>query len=152
MQEFHVLLSYLRFSFAHFFSLFSPDSIPPNLQLWEFLLHHLELEKSTDAVKWMRREKGLFRIQNPSKLSTLWGKYRDCPAMTYEKMSRAMRYYYRREILDQTDTRMIYQFTQKVMAQVMEESEVTNRQKDAKVKSGRVTFSRRKTRKQSRNC
>ena len=95
----------------------------------------LELGKHSDALVWMDAKNGLFHIAKPEEIAKEWGKYRDVEAMTYDKMSRALRYYYRRQILDKTGGRMMYKFTAAVMKQVIEfREEEAARQNAAKRK------------------
>lgn len=96
------------------------DNLPPSMQLWEFVLHLLELSKYPTAIFWTDREKGVFHISQPELVAGAWGSYREVPAMNYDKMSRALRYYYERKILDKIGGRMMYKFTSNVMRQVKE--------------------------------
>eukprot|EP00117_Sycon_ciliatum_P037212 scpid41532/ scgid27877/ ETS-related transcription factor Elf-4; E74-like factor 4; Myeloid Elf-1-like factor len=91
---------------------------PASLQLWEFLLHHLERGTAQDAIAWIDDRSGKFRIVNSEKIAKMWGDYRSVPAMDYEKMTRALRYYYRRRILEKLQRRLIYQFSTEIMQQV----------------------------------
>lgn len=99
---------------------FSSDGIPSCLQLWEFLLHHLELGKLTDVLCWTDSERGLLRILKPNDMAAVWGSYRQTEKRTYENMSRALRYYYNKNILEQTNIRLVYKFTPRVMRYVAE--------------------------------
>lgn len=66
-------------------------AVPASMQLWEFLLHHLELKLAIDAIAWIDDTSGRFRIVNSEKIAKMWGDYRAVPAMDYEKMTRALR-------------------------------------------------------------
>ncbi|GAU87600.1 hypothetical protein RvY_00425 [Ramazzottius varieornatus] len=50
-------------------------------------------------VKWENQEEGIFRILQSVEVARLWGMKKANPKMTYEKFSRAMRYYYATNIL-----------------------------------------------------
>jgi len=42
---------------------------------------------------------GEFRVVRPEALARLWGQRKNRPHMTYDKLSRALRYYYERNII-----------------------------------------------------
>ena len=98
---------------------FLPAPPPPCLQLWEFILHHLELHKLREDIRWIERRNGTFRMLRPIHLAKMWGEYHSSHNMTYQSMSRAMRHYYKRGILEQTPGRLVYKFTDHIMHQVM---------------------------------
>ncbi|XP_053140872.1 ETS homologous factor isoform X5 [Hemicordylus capensis] len=85
---------------------------PRGTHLWEFirdiLLHP---EKNPGLIKWEDRTEGVFRFLKSEAVAQLWGKKKNNSSMTYEKLSRAMRYYYKREILERVDgRRLVYKF------------------------------------------
>ncbi|KPP62048.1 ETS-like factor-like [Scleropages formosus] len=87
-----------------------PD--PRGTHLWEFirdiLLHP---ERNPGLIKWEDRAEGIFRFLKSEAVAQLWGKKKNNSSMTYEKLSRAMRYYYKREILERVDgRRLVYKF------------------------------------------
>ena len=45
-------------------------------------------------IKWKDKDNGVFIIKEPDEVAKLWGKSKDNEKMTYEKMSRAIRYGY----------------------------------------------------------
>lgn len=85
---------------------------PRGTHLWEFirdiLLHP---ERNPGLIKWEDRSEGVFRFLKSEAVAQLWGKKKNNSSMTYEKLSRAMRYYYKREILERVDgRRLVYKF------------------------------------------
>ncbi|KAM9377044.1 ETS homologous factor [Pholidichthys leucotaenia] len=85
---------------------------PRGTHLWEFirdiLLHP---ERNPGLIKWEDRTQGVFRFLKSEAVAQLWGKKKNNSSMTYEKLSRAMRYYYKREILERVDgRRLVYKF------------------------------------------
>ncbi|KAH9374307.1 hypothetical protein HPB48_005627 [Haemaphysalis longicornis] len=62
-------------------------------KLWEFI-RDLLLNPSTNPslIRWERREDGIFKFVQSDKVAKMWGDRKQNPRMTYEKLSRAMRY------------------------------------------------------------
>ncbi|XP_057613242.1 ETS-related transcription factor Elf-3-like [Chionomys nivalis] len=85
---------------------------PRGTLLWEFIrdiLIHLELNEG--LMKWENRHEGVFKFLRSEAVAQLWGQKKKNSNMTYEKLSRAMRYYYKREILERVDgRRLVYKF------------------------------------------
>ena len=68
-------------------------------QLWQFLLELLDDRVvGGDVITW-ETNFSEFRITNPDELARLWGKRKKKPNMNYDKLSRALRYYYEKNIL-----------------------------------------------------
>ncbi|KAM3934474.1 ETS-related transcription factor Elf-3 isoform 2-T2 [Leptodactylus fuscus] len=80
--------------------------------LWEFIrdiLLHPNLNEG--LLKWEDRSEGVFKFLRSEAVAQLWGQKKKNSSMTYEKLSRAMRYYYKREILERVDgRRLVYKF------------------------------------------
>ncbi|CAH1985527.1 unnamed protein product [Acanthoscelides obtectus] len=95
---------------------FFPDSPEPNTNgrlLWDFLQQLLNdpAQRYTSYIAWKNRETGVFKIVDPSGLAKLWGIQKNHLSMNYDKMSRALRYYYRVNILRKVQgERHCYQF------------------------------------------
>ncbi|XP_078076506.1 ETS homologous factor [Mustelus asterias] len=85
---------------------------PRGTHLWEFIRDILlDSEKNSGLLKWENRSEGVFRFLKSEAVAQLWGKKKNNSSMTYEKLSRAMRYYYKREILERVDgRRLVYKF------------------------------------------
>ncbi|XP_071955015.1 uncharacterized protein [Antedon mediterranea] len=80
--------------------------------LWEFIRDLLKNNSCCPKfIRWEDREEGVFRFVNSEAVARMWGRKKNNPGMTYEKLSRAMRYYYRRGILERVDgRRLVYKF------------------------------------------
>ncbi|KAL5007394.1 hypothetical protein ScPMuIL_016200 [Solemya velum] len=80
--------------------------------LWEFIRDLLKTQSYNPALlKWEDKESGVFRFVQSEAVAQMWGRKKNNPGMTYEKLSRAMRYYYKRGILDRVDgRRLVYKF------------------------------------------
>jgi len=63
------------------------------IQLWQFLLELLTDRSSRRLIMWVG-ENGEFKLNDPEQVAAQWGKRKNKPAMNYEKLSRALRYYY----------------------------------------------------------
>ncbi|CAM9812961.1 unnamed protein product [Lampetra planeri] len=86
--------------------------------LWEFLrdllLGQAEGGGGAGLLRWEDRQAGSFRFVRAGDVARLWGERKRNPGMTYEKLSRAMRYYYKRGILERVDgRRLVYRFGSK---------------------------------------
>lgn len=66
--------------------------------MWEFIRELLEsnedgaVEEREQLVRWENRAKGVFLIVNSREVAELWGKRKRNSTMTYEKLSRSLRY------------------------------------------------------------
>ncbi|XP_022521274.2 ETS domain-containing transcription factor ERF-like [Astyanax mexicanus] len=79
------------------------------VQLWHFLLELLGRGEG-GAISW-GGEWGEFVIRDPERLAKLWGERKGKPHMNYDKLSRALRYYYNKRILHKTKgKRFTYKF------------------------------------------
>merc|ERR1719427_11029 len=91
---------------------FKPDSAPGSrqVQLWHFILELLQSEQLKDIIRW-QGEYGEFCIKDPDEVAKLWGMRKCKPHMNYDKLSRALRYYYQKKILYKTKgKRFTYRF------------------------------------------
>ena len=63
------------------------------VQLWQFLLEMLTDKQFQEVIHWVG-DHGEFKLNNPEVVAQLWGQRKNKPTMNYEKLSRALRYYY----------------------------------------------------------
>nr|CAD7399237.1 unnamed protein product [Timema cristinae] len=91
----------------------SVDSQSDGRLLWDFLQQLLNdpTQRYTNYIAWKNRDTGVFKIVDPAGLAKLWGIQKNHLSMNYDKMSRALRYYYRVNILRKVQgERHCYQF------------------------------------------
>lgn len=85
------------------------------IHLWQFLKDLLlRPELYNSCIKWIDRHRGIFKIEDSSKVAKLWGLRKNRPAMNYDKLSRSIRQYYKKGIIKKTEhsKRLVYQFCQ----------------------------------------
>ncbi|XP_051519805.1 ETS domain-containing transcription factor ERF isoform X2 [Myxocyprinus asiaticus] len=91
---------------------YKPESSPGSrqIQLWHFILELLRKEEYHDVIAW-QGDYGEFVIKDPDEVARLWGARKCKPQMNYDKLSRALRYYYNKRILHKTKgKRFTYKF------------------------------------------
>nr|CAH0099801.1 unnamed protein product [Daphnia galeata] len=80
------------------------------VQLWQFLLELLTDVNFRDAISWLGTG-GEFKLNNPETVAQLWGERKNKPHMNYEKLSRALRYYYDGDMICKVSgKRFVYKF------------------------------------------
>uniref|UniRef100_A0A8C4QLE6 GA binding protein transcription factor subunit alpha n=1 Tax=Eptatretus burgeri TaxID=7764 RepID=A0A8C4QLE6_EPTBU len=80
------------------------------IQLWQFLLELLTDRDARDAIAWVG-ERGEFRLNQPELVAQRWGQRKNKPTMNYEKLSRALRYYYDGDMICKVQgKRFVYRF------------------------------------------
>merc|ERR1712079_238751 len=84
-------------------------------KLWEFIRDLLKNEKyNPKIITWEDIEKGEFRIVDTVLVAKLWATVKKNKKMNYEKLSRAMRYYYKQNIFGIVENkRLVYRFGSK---------------------------------------
>ncbi|XP_073178653.1 LOW QUALITY PROTEIN: ETS domain-containing transcription factor ERF-like [Lepidochelys kempii] len=91
---------------------YKPESSPGSrqIQLWHFILELLQKEEYQSVIAW-QGDYGEFVIKDPDEVARLWGIRKCKPHMNYDKLSRALRYYYNKRILHKTKgKRFTYKF------------------------------------------
>jgi hypothetical protein len=89
-----------------------PRKIGYSPQLWEFLLMILDDTSKRSVIGWKNKAEGIFKIYNSVSVAGLWGRHKNKKNMNYDKMSRAMRYYYSKGIFEKIPGRLVYKFSQ----------------------------------------
>ncbi|XP_030077029.1 transcription factor ETV6 isoform X2 [Microcaecilia unicolor] len=67
--------------------------------LWNYVYQLLSDRRYEPYIKWEEKKARTFRVVDPNGLARLWGNQKNRPHMTYEKMSRALRHYYKLNII-----------------------------------------------------
>nr|VZH96719.1 unnamed protein product [Spirometra erinaceieuropaei] len=84
------------------------------IQLWQFLLDELNNPLSEKYISWTGQGTE-FRLHDPNEVARRWGLRKNKPKMNYEKLSRGLRYYYDKKIIEKSaGKRYVYRFSPKV--------------------------------------
>ncbi|XP_066931683.1 ETS domain-containing protein Elk-4-like [Clytia hemisphaerica] len=101
------------------------------IPLWQFLLHLLNRDTNERYIQWSKEYELEFRIKDTVGVAELWGSVKNKTDMTYEKLGRAMRYYYGKSIIEKvTGRRYSYRFilsrrTKKYLSQFINVTQMT---------------------------
>ncbi|KAM9114407.1 retroviral integration site protein Fli-1 homolog isoform 1-T1 [Pangshura tecta] len=68
------------------------------IQLWQFLLELLSDSSNAGCITW-EGTNGEFKMTDPDEVARRWGERKSKPNMNYDKLSRALRYYYDKSIM-----------------------------------------------------
>ncbi|KAJ8350967.1 hypothetical protein SKAU_G00260970 [Synaphobranchus kaupii] len=80
------------------------------IQLWQFLLELLTDKDARDCISWVGDD-GEFKLNQPELVAHKWGQRKNKPTMNYEKLSRALRYYYDGDMICKVQgKRFVYKF------------------------------------------
>ncbi|XP_055697611.1 DNA-binding protein Ets97D isoform X1 [Phlebotomus papatasi] len=80
------------------------------IQLWQFLLEILTDIEHRRIIQWVGGN-GEFKLSDPERVAQLWGERKNKPTMNYEKLSRALRYYYDGDMISKVHgRRFVYKF------------------------------------------
>ncbi|XP_073681386.1 ETS domain-containing protein Elk-4 [Garra rufa] len=81
-----------------------------SVTLWQFLLQLL-LDPSNDQLICWTNEDGEFKLLQAEEVARLWGARKNKPSMNYDKLSRALRYYYDKNIIKKVNgQKFVYRF------------------------------------------
>ncbi|KAF5272297.1 hypothetical protein FQR65_LT04954 [Abscondita terminalis] len=89
----------------------NPNGRRGSLQLWQFLVALLDTpDASAGCIAWTGR--GMeFKLIEPEEVARRWGAQKNRPAMNYDKLSRSLRYYYEKGIMQKVaGERYVYKF------------------------------------------
>nr|XP_018667184.1 uncharacterized protein LOC778594 [Ciona intestinalis] len=99
------------------------------IQLWHFILELLQNNEYCEIISW-EGDNGEFVIKEPNEVARMWGERKRKPAMNYEKLSRALRYYYDKRILYKSKgKRYAYQFNSAALQLLLKRKNARNRAK-----------------------
>ncbi|CAG5123424.1 unnamed protein product [Candidula unifasciata] len=81
-----------------------------NITLWQFLLELLLGNQHQNIIHWTSQE-GEFKLVNAEEVARLWGLRKNKHNMNYDKLSRALRYYYDKNIIKKSlGQKFVYKF------------------------------------------
>ncbi|XP_041037207.1 Friend leukemia integration 1 transcription factor-like isoform X2 [Carcharodon carcharias] len=87
------------------------------IQLWQFLLELLSDSTNSSCITW-EGTNGEFKMTDPDEVARRWGERKSKPNMNYDKLSRALRYYYDKNIMTKVHgKRYAYKFDFQGIAQ-----------------------------------
>ncbi|CAG2159701.1 unnamed protein product [Oppiella nova] len=87
------------------------------IQLWQFLLELLSESGNANCITW-EGTNGEFKLTDPDEVARRWGERKSKPNMNYDKLSRALRYYYDKNIMTKVHgKRYAYKFDFQGLAQ-----------------------------------
>jgi len=90
------------------------------IQLWQFLLELLSDASNASCITW-EGTSGEFKMTDPDEVARRWGERKSKPNMNYDKLSRALRYYYDKNIMTKVHgKRYAYKFDFAGLAQSMQ--------------------------------
>ncbi|XP_030213120.1 ETS domain-containing protein Elk-4 [Gadus morhua] len=81
-----------------------------SVTLWQFLLQLLQDASNKQLICWTNEE-GEFKLLRAEEVARLWGARKNKPNMNYDKLSRALRYYYDKNIIKKVNgQKFVYRF------------------------------------------
>ncbi|MEE6492210.1 hypothetical protein FKM82_016516 [Ascaphus truei] len=80
------------------------------ITLWQFLLQLLQEPHHKQLISWTSND-GEFKLLQAEEVARLWGIRKNKPSMNYDKLSRALRYYYVKNIIKKVNgQKFVYKF------------------------------------------
>jgi hypothetical protein len=89
---------------------------PP--RLYEFLYLLLQKPSYASYASYKDKSQGIFQVHEPEKIADLWQQVKNRQThqrMTYDNFARAIRWYYKTDIMTKTNTRYTFQFSSRVL-------------------------------------
>lgn len=81
-----------------------------NITLWQFLLDLLDDQNQRHLIIWTGQD-GEFKLLNAEEVARMWGLRKNKTNMNYDKLSRALRYYYDKNIIKKVmGQKFVYKF------------------------------------------
>uniref|UniRef100_A0A3B4GGX5 Transcription factor ETV6 n=1 Tax=Pundamilia nyererei TaxID=303518 RepID=A0A3B4GGX5_9CICH len=98
--------------------------------LWDYVYQLLCDDRYQEYIRWEDPDSLVFRVVDPNGLARLWGNHKNRENMTYEKMSRALRHYYKLNIIkkERGQKLLFRSLTLSVRSQTSHVTPVSNRQ------------------------
>ncbi|GMT22076.1 hypothetical protein PFISCL1PPCAC_13373, partial [Pristionchus fissidentatus] len=88
----------------------SSSSMDTTITLWQFLFELLQTADHPHLIQWTTRD-GEFKLLDAEGVAKLWGLRKAKPNMNYDKLSRALRYYYDKNIIKKVNgQKFVYRF------------------------------------------
>ena len=87
--------------------------------LYEFLILLLHKSHFASYAVFKDKSRGIFEISQPNKVAHLWQHVKNRQAthdMTYDKFARAVRWYYKTDIMIKTNARYTFQFSARTLS------------------------------------
>ena len=86
---------FIKAAIFFYYKLFSTILVKNCIHLWQFLRDLLQNEKYNPSyICWIDKSKGIFKVVEPNKVSQLWAIKKGRKTMSYENLSRGLRYEY----------------------------------------------------------
>lgn len=87
-----------------------PIAMDSAITLWQFLLQLLQEPQNEHVICWTSNN-GEFKLLQAEEVARLWGIRKNKPNMNYDKLSRALRYYYVKNIIKKVNgQKFVYKF------------------------------------------
>ncbi|XP_002737846.1 uncharacterized protein LOC100375484 [Saccoglossus kowalevskii] len=87
-----------------------PKGLESNITLWQFLLELLMDKNNQPLITWTSND-GEFKLVNAEEVARRWGLRKNKTNMNYDKLSRALRYYYDKNIIKKVmGQKFVYKF------------------------------------------
>ncbi|TRZ16526.1 hypothetical protein HGM15179_010579 [Zosterops borbonicus] len=93
-------------TFQYLKEAFGKAGMESAITLWQFLLQLLLDQKHEHLICWTSND-GEFKLLKAEEVAKLWGLRKNKTNMNYDKLSRALRYYYDKLLLDQKHEHLI---------------------------------------------